>query len=79
MRYWESEVHLLHGDLAKGIAVAEEALVQDPEASVFVDRVQKLKALERAAESPPPSAPPSLATRLRELLQKPLRLGAKRT
>lgn len=78
MRYWESEVYLLHGDLAKAIAVAEEALALDPEASVFVDRVQKLKALERAAESPPPSAPPSFAARLRALLQKPFSIGAKK-
>ncbi len=68
MRYWESEVHLLHGDLAKVIAVSEEALALDPEASVFVDRVQKLKALERPSEPPPPAAP-SLGARLRARLQ----------
>ena len=70
MRYWESEVHLLHGNLAKAIAVSEEALVLDPEASVFVDRVQKLKALERPTEPSPPSVAPSLGARLRTLLQK---------
>jgi hypothetical protein len=43
VRYLESEVHLLQRDLAKAIAVLEEALALDPEASVFVDRVQKLK------------------------------------
>ncbi len=64
MRYWESEVHLLHGDLAKAFAVAEEALDLDPEASVFVDRVQKLKALKRPSEPQPP-ATPSLVARLR--------------
>lgn len=79
MRYWESEVYLLHGDLTKAIAISEEALALDPEASVFVDRVQKLTALDRAAESPPPFAAPSLGRRLRMLLQKPFRLGAKKT
>lgn len=79
MRYWESEVHLLHGDLAKAIAVAEEALALDPEASVFVDRVQKLKSLERPAEPPPPSVAPSLGARLRALLQKSFKLGTKKT
>lgn len=78
MRYWESEVHLLRGDLAKAIAVAEEALALDPEASVFVDRIQKLKALKRPAEPPPPSVAPSLGARLRALLQKPFRLGTKK-
>lgn len=78
MRYWQSEVHLLHGDLAKAIAVAEEALALDPEASVFVDRVQKLKALTRPSEPPPPSIAPSLGRRLRALLQKPFKLGGKK-
>lgn len=78
MRYWESEVHLLHGDLLKAIAVSEEALGLDPEASVFVDRVQKLKALEFAAKPQPPSAAPSLGARLRAVLQKPFKLGAKK-
>ncbi len=50
MRSWESEVHLLYGDLAKAIVVVEEVLPLNPEASVFVDRVQKLKALERPSE-----------------------------
>jgi tetratricopeptide (TPR) repeat protein len=78
MRYWQSEVHLLHGDLAKAIAVAEEALALDPEASVFVDRVQKLKSLELPSEPAPPSTAPSLGGRLRALLQKPFKLGAKK-
>ncbi len=75
MRYWESEVHLLHGDLAKAIVIAEEALALDPEASVFFDRVQKLKALERSSE-PPPSATSSLRARLPALLQRRFTLGA---
>lgn len=79
MRYWESEVHLLHGDLAKAIALAEEALALDPEASVFVDRVQKLKALQHAAKAPPPATAPSLGARLRAFLRKPLNVGAKKT
>ncbi len=49
----------------------------DPEASAVVNRVQKRKALERYAEPPPPSVAPSLGTRLRALLRKPLKLGAK--
>lgn len=32
MHYWESEIHLLRGDLAKVIAVTEETLALDPEA-----------------------------------------------
>ena len=77
MRYWESEVHLLHGDLAKATTVAEEALALDPEASVFVDRVHKLKALERPAEAPPPAvASSSLRSRLCAFLKKPLEEGA---
>lgn len=79
MRYWESEVHLLHDDLAKAIAISEEALALDPEASVFVDRVQKLKALQHAAEAPPPATAPSLGARLRAFLRKPLNVGAKKT
>lgn len=75
MRYWESEVHRLHGNLAKAIAVADEVLALDPEASVFVDLVRRLKELERLAE---PSPSPSFGARLRALLQKPLKLGAKR-
>lgn len=78
MRYWESEVHILHSDLAKAIAVSEEALVLDPEASVFVDRVKKLKALERPSEPPPSSAAPSLGRGLRALLQKLLKLDTKK-
>ena len=78
MRYWESEVHLLHGDLEKAITVSEEALALDPEASVFVDRVRKLKNLNPASEPPPPSATPSFGARLRSLLQRPLRLGMKK-
>lgn len=78
MRYWESEVHLLQGDLAKAIAVSEEALALDLEASVFVDRVQKLKSLERPSEPPPLSVAPSLGARLRALLQRPLGLGVKK-
>lgn len=78
MRYWESEVYPLHGDLANAIAVSEEALALDPKASVFVDRIQKLKALERPSESPLSAAAPSLRARLRALLQKPFQLGAKR-
>lgn len=68
----------MHGDLAKVIAVAEEALALDPEASIFVDRIRKLKALERSAEPPPPSGAPSLGSRLRGLLQKPFKLGTKK-
>ena len=78
MRYWESEVHRLHGDLAKAIVVAEEALALDPEASVFIDRIKKLKALQSPTEPPLHSVTPSLGARLRALLQKPLRLGAKK-
>jgi tetratricopeptide (TPR) repeat protein len=78
MHYWESEVHLLHGDLAKAIAVSEEALALDSEASVFVDRVQKLKAFERPAKPPPPSEAPSLGAQLLALMQKPFRLGTKK-
>lgn len=75
MRYWESEVNLLYGNLTKAIAVAEEALALSPEASVFVDRVQKLKALEHTAKAPPPDTPPSLRARLRAFLRKPLKVG----
>lgn len=75
MRYWESEVHLLRGDLAKAIAISEEVLAFDPEASVFVDRVRRLRDLERPME--PPSSP-SLGARLRTLLKKQLKLGAKK-
>ncbi|WP_020697376.1 hypothetical protein [Reyranella massiliensis] len=78
MRYWESEVHLLHGDLAKAIAIAEEAFALEPEASVFVDRVQKLKVLEQPAKPPLLPAEPSIGARLHTLLQKPLRFGAKK-
>lgn len=78
MRYCESEVHPLHGTLTKAIAVSEEALILDPEASVFVDRVRKLKALERPSKPPPPSVAPSLGARLRALLQKLLKLGTKK-
>jgi hypothetical protein len=78
MRYWESEVHFLRGDLAKAIAVSEEALALDAEASVFVDRVQKLKALEQATEATPPATAPSFRARLRMLLQQPLKLGEKK-
>lgn len=77
MRYWESEVHLLHGNLAKAIAVSEEALALDAEASVFVDRVHKLKALECPPDPSPPATAPSLGARLRAFLQKPLKLGGK--
>lgn len=77
MRCWESEVHLLHRDLAKAIAVVEEALALDPEASVFVDRVRKLKAFERHSESPSAEAL-FLSARLRApFLQKWFRLDAK--
>ncbi len=76
MRYWESEVHLLHGDLPKAIAITEEVLALEPEASVFIDRIQKLKSLR--CEPPPPTAP-SLGARLRALLEKPLKLGTKKT
>lgn len=78
MRYWESEVYFLFGDLTKAIAVSEEALALDPEASVFVDRIQKLKALQRAAEAPPPATARSLRLRLSAFLWKLLKVGTKK-
>lgn len=70
MHYWESEVHLLNGDLAKVITVSEEELSLDSMASVFIDCVQKLKALERPAKPLLPPAAPSIGARLRAFLQK---------
>lgn len=59
--------------------VSEEALALDPE-SPFVDRVQKLQALKRAAEAPSPPTAPFLGTRLHTMLKKKsLRLGAKKS
>lgn len=67
-RYWEAK--FLHGDLAMAIAVAKEALALDPEASVFVDRIQKPKALECPSAPSPPSATRYLGARLVALLRK---------